>query len=127
MSEQTLLSSATLTGSYQYSSIFTLTNGNSLTVRVAVDTAESVTASLKPQWSIDGTTWVDEQQLVAGTVAAGEAPYTISSKRVDVDLSSTSNAYMERYNRLATYFRVAYKSSGVTTGAISIYVSGELL
>ena len=113
-----------LTSSYVESTRFAdIGNFNNANIRIQVKTAsENVgeTCSIKYRWSQDATNWVDECVLVAATAASGEQTYTnlarvvrinLNSSSTDVNQMNSANAFCERLNRLARFFRVAYKSS----------------
>lgn len=117
----TLRADSTLTGSYVASSSLDLGSYTSTEIFLTVGTAQAATTcSLKPQWSEDDTNYFDEQYEVAGTASGTEQPFIPYSRRVDIPISATGNVYCCRFNRMGRYFRVAVKSSGVTTGTVGI-------
>lgn len=91
-----------------------LQNYNAATLRLYVASGGgAATFSIKPQWSDNATggtatNWVDESVLVAGTASGGEQVYTNLSRVIQI--KSTEGGYIERYNRLARFFRVSVKS-----------------
>jgi len=102
-----------------------LLNYNSVTVvyKVALQEAGK-TATVKARWSVDGTNFYDEPVAVngatAGTDALGTLLYTVglAGRVVSLALDTTGQGKIERFNRLARYFKVAYAGNATaTTGA----------
>lgn len=116
----TLRADAVLTNAYVNSDPIDLKSYDSVTIMIKIGTTQAKTCNTKFQWSMDGTTYADEPCLVNGTVASGEQPQVPSARRVDIDISTTANHYIERFHRLAQFLRVAVKSDATTTGTISI-------
>jgi hypothetical protein len=111
---------AILSTSYIASSSTTC-DDDQITVEVNVSgTGEAVIASLKPQWSSDGTNWVDEPVNVMGTASATEQPYTRLSKVFQFSVSATGLAFSETFNRWGNnrYFRIVIKGASATTTAL---------
>lgn len=104
---------AVMTNAYVGSTAVDMVSASSVVIRALVTVTASETISMKSQWSIDGTLWSDESALVLGTATSTEQPYTYLSRVIQID-ASAANSYIERYNRMARYFRVAVKSTGTT-------------
>jgi hypothetical protein len=81
---------------------------------VAIPTGGEIVYA-KPQWSFDNSVWYDEQILVNATsIVSNELIQTAASRVISID-ASVAYVYTEVYNRLATYFRLAVKSSAATS------------
>ena len=113
------------TGTYTNCSALDLLNYNSVTLvyKVALQEAGKV-ATVKPRWSIDGTNFYDEPVEVnaatAGTDALGTLLRTVAlaGRVVSLALDTTGQGKIERFNRLARYFTVAYAGNATAgTGA----------
>lgn len=117
--------SAVLSGTYVSSNPVDLENHNSVVIEVEATVAQAATTvNLKFQWGIRDVTgtiqWTDETALADSAVSGTELPQTPYSRRVDLSIASTGIIYKERFNRLARFFRIQAKSSGVTTGKIEV-------
>lgn len=117
---------STLTSTYVATTNIDLKSYDSCTIIITVPTTQaSAVGKVKPQWSSDGTNYYDEVNLTVGTTAAGETPFTSSSRVYVIDMSST-NAFVDRTRRLARYFKCAVASTNATTTAtIQIVVKPE--
>lgn len=119
-----LRSAAVMTSSYVVTSSIDLGSYTSVTAYLTKGTAAAETASLKPQWSEDNTTFYDEQVEVAGTASGTEQPFTAYSRRTDVSVAASTPDWSSRFNRQGRYFRMAIKSSGTTaTVALTVQLS----
>lgn len=119
----TIFTNQTLSASYvAASNVLDLNSYDSASVVATVNNGVTgVTVSLLYQWSLNGTTWVTEQALNAGTVSSTEAPYTALNRRIDFSgATSSSTPYIERVRRLSRYFRVQVKGSTATTATVAI-------
>lgn len=115
----TIRANAVLTSSYVASSVIDLKSYDSVSVGLIIGTTNAETISTKFQWSTDNSAWFDEQVITNGTASGGEQPQTANSKRVDISGATAGNIYMERFRRLARYFRTVSKSGG-TTATLSV-------
>lgn len=119
----------TLTGSYVASNIVNLGTFSGVSLIVDIGTAQtSKVVSVKPQWGFKDENnvmvWIAEPRMTDAAASAGEIVQTPSARVISVQLDSANAAYMggyiERFNRLAEFFRVLVKSDGVTTGTIGL-------
>lgn len=119
----TIRANAVCTASYVASSVVDLKSYDSVSVGAIIGTTGSETISIKFQWSMDTSIatplWFDEGVISYGTASGGEQPETFNSKRVDVSGASAGQVYIERFRRLARYFRIVAKSTG-TTATLSV-------
>lgn len=77
-------------------------------------------AQIKFQWSNDNTVWADEAVLAAGTAGSVEQPYSALARVVQVPMTN-SIVYVERFRRVARYFRPSVSSTNVfTTGRVTV-------
>ena len=104
---------AVLTNAYVGSTTVDMASAESVVVRALVTVTNAETISMKPQWSIDDSAWSDESVLTNATISGTEIQYGPSSRVIQID-ASAANSYIERFNRLARYFRIAVKSNGTT-------------
>lgn len=81
--------------------------------------AENIVLSIKPQWSVDGTNWVDEP-VNTGAASGTEMQYTRYSKVFLSSLNSTGIIFAETFNRWGVYnqFRLAVKGASASTTAL---------
>ena len=113
---------AVLTNAYSgaVSSAVDLESYDGLALTLKVTTAQAKTCNLKFQWSHDDSAYFDELVEVQGSAASGEQPYTILSRVIQIDMTSTGNLYIARLRRMARYFRVTMKSDATTTGQVRV-------
>jgi len=112
---------ATITTSYVATTQIECADDHQVTCEVTVSgTPEAITASLVPQWSTDGTNWIDEPVNVAGTATATEQPYTRLSKRFDFSINSSGLVFTETFTRWGSnrYFRIKIKGGSASTTAL---------
>lgn len=128
-STTTSRTAAVLTGSYVTSTAVDLAGANGASVRYTVATATpSDVASVKPQWSNDGTNYWDEPVSVAlgtsGTDVLGtlSVTYNYASRVLQIAMD-TNRSLGERFNREARYIRFAAKGGGSTTATLAIFVT----
>lgn len=106
--------SAVLTASYVGSTAVDLAGASAVVVRALVTVTNAAEVfSLKPQWSIDNSAWSDEYVLGNSTISSTENQFTPYSRVIQID-ASAANDYIEKYNRVARYFRIAVKSTATT-------------
>lgn len=119
-----VFSTSTLTNVYTASSSVDLQSYDSVSVIAAtVTTQNHAIATLKPQWSQDNVSWVDESYLLTNASSGFEQPYSIFSKAVTITLTNSAPSYVEAYPRQGRYFRTLVKSTNAfTTGTIKITV-----
>lgn len=109
---RTIRAAAVGTASYVASTAVDLDQFGSITLRCLTAVPNAETFSIKPQWSSDNTNWSDERVL-SGTTSGTERLETPLSRVIQLD-ATAANEYVERFNRLARWYRVVVKSTGTT-------------
>ena len=117
-SVSTMFITRTLTNAYVFSNPMDLTGFDSVAVMITFPTtAAADVARIKPQWSVNGSDWVDEPVLDSGTITGLETRYTFTSRVLTLPMDSSSGAYIERSRRLARWIRYGAMSTNITTTA----------
>lgn len=117
----TIRSTAVVTNIYQSTTAIDLQNYDSVVTVITVPTANAGDfALIKSQWSDDQSTWVDEPVLNSGNASGTETVFTPTSRVVQLAMTNTASAFIDRSRRLARYFRYQVKSTNVTTATMQI-------
>lgn len=122
--------SATPPASYTATTAVESTNYNALIAKIEVAVAEAgKVATIKPQWSDNGTDWWDEPLAVngvqSGTDAGGNLEYAENHASRVLSLALDNARFTAiRFNRMARFMRFQVKSDA-TTGEIEITVTPQ--
>lgn len=110
--------------SYAYGTPVDLLSYDSALIYYTVVLGESAkTATIKWQWSLDGTNWGDEPVDVAGTASGTVQPFTAYSRETTISMATTGYIYPVRVHRMGAYLRAGFASaSSPATGTISIQI-----
>ena len=114
-------SDGVLTNVFQYTRPVHFDRFNNVLMRMKVLTPHGIqTNSFKTQWAPDNSNWVDEVTLDAGTISAGEQPYTPNVRIVQFAVTN-GVTYGERFNRLMPWVRWGFRNdTAVSTGRIEV-------
>ncbi len=124
----TLRVAAVMTSGYVDSTAINLTGYNGFTLYCTTATpTPAETAKIKFLWSDDNVTYRPEQALFnPSAIVSNEIVQSPGNRCVLID-QSVVIGYIERFNRMATWFRISVKGSGATTSTFAAFIVPHIL